>query len=69
MTHWIRSVSFIALVVSGICILLAHPRMYWGETGTVGMRSLFDLPLPFVLDLGIRGPGRSVHFLAAWPVH
>jgi thiosulfate reductase cytochrome b subunit len=66
MTHWIHAISFIALVVSGICILLAHPRMYWGETGTVGMRSLFDLPLPFVLDLGIRGPGRSVHFLAAW---
>lgn len=65
-THWIHAISFIALVVSGICILLAHPRMYWGETGTVGMRSLFDLPLPFVLDLGLRGPGRSVHFLAAW---
>ncbi len=65
-THWISAVSFIALVLSGIAILLAYPRMHWGETGTVGMPSLFDLPLPFVLDLGIRGPGRYLHFLAAW---
>ena len=40
--------------------------MHGGETGTVGTPSLFDLPLPFVLDLGLRGPGRYVHFLAAW---
>src|SRR5208283_5462043 len=65
-THWINTVSFFALVVSGIAILLAYPRMHWGETGTLGTPSLFDLPLPFVLDLGIRGPGRYLHFLAAW---
>jgi thiosulfate reductase cytochrome b subunit len=65
-THWIHAASFIALIGSGICILLAYPRMHWGETGTVETPSLFDLPLPFVLDLGIRGPGRYVHFLAAW---
>src|SRR5260370_16663480 len=40
--------------------------MHGGETGTVGNPSLFDLPLQFVLDLGLRGPGRYVHFLAAW---
>ena len=40
--------------------------MHGGETGTVGTPSLFDLPLPFVLDLGLRGPGRYGHFLAAW---
>src|SRR5947208_8981742 len=45
-THWIHAVSFIALVVSGIGILLSHPRFYWGETGGVGGPSLFDLPLP-----------------------
>jgi thiosulfate reductase cytochrome b subunit len=66
LTHWIHAASFIALVISGVCILLAYPRMHWGETGTFGTPSLFDLPLPFVLDLGIRGPGRYVHFLAAW---
>ncbi len=65
-THWIQAVSFIALVVSGIAILLAHPRLYWGETGAVGTPSLIDLPLPFVLKLQIRGPGRYLHFLSAW---
>ncbi len=54
------------LLVSGIAILLAHPRLYWGNTGAVGGPSLIDLPLPFVLDVPIRGPGRYLHFLAAW---
>src|SRR5450631_20089 len=58
--------SFICLLISGIAILLAHPRLYWGETGAVGTPSLIDLPLPFVLELQIRGPGRYLHFLAAW---
>ena len=64
-THWISTGSVIALVVSGAAILLAHPRLYWGETGTVGVPSLVDLPLPFVLT-GQTGWGRSLHFLAAW---
>jgi thiosulfate reductase cytochrome b subunit len=63
-THWINSFSFFALVVSGIAILIAHPRLYWGETGAVGMPSLFDLPIPFML--GHSGWGRYLHFLAAW---
>ncbi len=65
-THWITALSFLGLFVSGIAILLAHPRLYWGETGAVGTPSLIDLPLPFVLDVPIRGPGRYLHFLAAW---
>jgi thiosulfate reductase cytochrome b subunit len=65
-THWIHTLSFLALVLSGIAILLAHPRLYWGETGAVGTPSLIDLPLPFVLDVPIRGPGRYLHFLSAW---
>jgi thiosulfate reductase cytochrome b subunit len=56
----------VVLLLSGIAILLAHPRLYWGETGAVGGPSLIDLPLPFVLDVPIRGPGRYLHFLAAW---
>ncbi len=64
-THWINLVSFVALVVSGVAILLAHPRFYWGETGSVGTPSLLDLPLPFVLT-GQTGWGRSLHFLSAW---
>lgn len=64
-THWINTLSFLALLVSGMAILLAHPRFYWGETGVVGGPSLFDLPLPFVLT-GQSGWGRYLHFLAAW---
>src|SRR6186997_2068584 len=65
-THWVSALSFVVLVLSGIAILLAHPRLYWGETGSLGGPSLLDLPLPFVLDVPIRGPGRYLHFLAAW---
>lgn len=63
-THWINALSFIGLLVSGIAILLAHPRLYWGETGSVGVPALVDLPLPFVF--GYSGWGRSLHLLAAW---
>jgi thiosulfate reductase cytochrome b subunit len=65
-THWITTLSFFALALSGITILLAQPRLYWGETGARGGPSLIDLPLPFVLDVPMRGPGRYVHFLFAW---
>ena len=65
-THWIQTICFVVLLLSGVAILLAHPRLYWGETGYVGGPSLIDLPLPFVLDIPIRGPGRYLHFLAAW---
>jgi thiosulfate reductase cytochrome b subunit len=64
-THWITAFSFLGLLVSGIAILLAHPRLYWGETGAVGTPSLIDLPLPFMLT-GQSGWGRSLHFLTAW---
>ena len=64
-THWITAVSFIALLWSGVAILLAHPRLYWGETGALGTPSLIDLPLPFVLT-GQSGWGRYLHFLSAW---
>src|SRR6187399_806293 len=63
-THWLTAASFIALAVSGIAILLAHPRLYWGETGAVGTPALIELPIPFLL--GESGWGRYLHFLAAW---
>ena len=34
-THWINMLSFFGLLVSGFAILLAHPHLYWGETGAV----------------------------------
>src|SRR6478672_6622674 len=66
-THWITALSFFGLLISGMAILLAHPRLYWGETGAVGTPSLIDLPLPFVLT-GQSGWGRYLHFVSAWMV-
>lgn len=63
-THWVNAIGTLALIVSGVAILFAHPRLYWGETGAVGGPSLIDLPLPFVF--GHSGWGRYLHFLAAW---
>jgi thiosulfate reductase cytochrome b subunit len=64
-THWTTALSFVGLVISGVAILLAHPRLYWGETGAVGTPSLLDLPLAFMLT-GQSGWGRYLHFLSAW---
>src|SRR5229473_4780605 len=64
-THWLNTISFVALVVSGFAILLAHPRFYWGEAGGMGTPSILDLPLPFMKG-GPSGWGRNLHFLSAW---
>src|SRR4051794_36630830 len=45
-THWITTACFLALLVSGTEIVISHPRFYWGETGNVMKRWLFDLPIP-----------------------
>src|SRR5215831_14120418 len=63
-THWIHTVAFIGLLVSGVAILIAHPRLYWGETGAFGSPALIELPLPH--DEYQSGWGRSLHFLSAW---
>jgi thiosulfate reductase cytochrome b subunit len=63
-THWITALSFLGLLYSGIAILIAHPRLYWGDTGAVGTPSLIDLPIPFMI--GHSGWGRYLHFLSAW---
>lgn len=65
LTHWTTVGSFAALLISGVAILLAHPRLYWGETGALGTASLVDLPLPMILT-GQSGWGRYLHFLSAW---
>lgn len=64
LAHWLIALGVLALIVSGIAILFAHPRLYWGETGGVGTPALIDLPIPFLL--GHSGWGRYLHFLAAW---
>jgi len=63
-THWINFLSFLALAVSGVAILIAHPRFYWGESGYFDTPAAFELPLPVNLDQ--TGWGRDLHFLGAW---
>ena len=63
-THWVTALSVAGLLVSGVAILIAHPRLYWGETGSLETPSLIDLPL--TLTLGHSGWGRYLHFLSAW---
>ena len=66
-THWINAAVFVALTLSGIAILTAHPRFYWGETGFFDTPAAFELPFDAILDpLYIRAQGRNVHFLTAW---
>ncbi|MCW5981409.1 MAG: cytochrome b/b6 domain-containing protein [Bryobacteraceae bacterium] len=75
-THWITTLCVFALLVSGIQIVLSHPRFYWGEVGNVLTTPLFTLPVPssraavptgygYVLS-DQNGWSRSLHFQAAW---
>ncbi len=77
-THWITTLCFLALLISGVEILISHPRFYWGETGSVLTPPLFKLPIPasrrsvptgygYVLP-DQNGWSRSLHFQAAWAV-
>lgn len=56
--------SALGLLATGIGILVSHPRLYWGETGGVGMDSLVDLPIPFVIGPSVWN--RPIHFFFAW---
>ena len=64
-THWLTTLSFLGLLISGVAILLAHPRFYWGETGALGGPYVCAFPLPYMTG-GPSGWGRSLHFLSAW---
>lgn len=44
-SHWIITISFLALAFSGFVILMCHPRLYWGEVGNDLTPALFELPI------------------------
>jgi thiosulfate reductase cytochrome b subunit len=77
-THWITTICFLALLVSGVELVISHPRFYWGEDGNSLTPSLFDIRIPasrsyvktgynFVLP-DQNGWSRSLHFQTAWIV-
>ena len=75
-THWITALCFIALLVSGMEIVISHPRFYWGETGNVLTKAWFQIPIPSSRHLVASGYGyvlpdqngwsRYLHFQSAW---
>lgn len=75
-THWITALCFLALLVSGIEIVISHPRFYWGETGNSLTPVLFKIPIPSSRGTVPTGYGyvmpdqngwsRYLHFEAAW---
>src|SRR5947209_11427971 len=75
-THWLTVIAFFALLVTGVEILISHPRFYWGETGNVLSPPLFHLPTPSSRSTVPTGYGyvlpdqngwsRYLHFQAAW---
>ena len=77
-THWLTVLAVASLLLSGVQLVLSHPRFYWGESGNVNVAPLFSLPVPssrgtvptgydYVLA-DQNGWSRSLHFQAAWLV-
>lgn len=75
-THWIITLSFLALLLTGCEIIVSHPRFYWGETGNILTKPLFKIPIPASRNLVPTGYGyvmpdqngwsRALHFQSAW---
>jgi thiosulfate reductase cytochrome b subunit len=75
-THWLTTIAFLALLVTGLELVVSHPRFYWGETGNVNTAPLFRIPIPASRHLVPTGYGyvlpdqngwsRYLHFQSAW---
>jgi thiosulfate reductase cytochrome b subunit len=75
-THWTIAIAFLALLLSGLELVISHPRFYWGEVGNDNTATLFKVPVPasrklvpsgynFVMP-DQNGWSRYLHFQAAW---
>src|SRR5215469_3312395 len=75
-THWLTTITFLALLLTGGEIVFSHPRFYWGETGNVNMHPWLNLHVPSSRNTVPTGYGyvlpdqngwsRYLHFQAAW---
>ena len=75
-THWLTVVAFVTLLITGMEIVISHPRFYWGEIGNVNTKPAFMLPIPASRDTvptaykyvmpDQNGWSRYLHFEAAW---
>src|SRR5499427_10574208 len=75
-THWLTTIAFLALLVTGLEIVVSHPRFYWGEVGNVNTQPWLKIPIPssrnmvptgypYVLP-DQNGWSRYLHFQSAW---
>jgi thiosulfate reductase cytochrome b subunit len=75
-THWLITFASLALLLTGLEILVSHPRFYWGEVGNVNTPTLFKIPVPASRNMVPTGYGyvlpdqngwsRALHFQSAW---
>ena len=75
-THWLITFAFLALLVTGLELVVSHPRFYWGETGNINTPTLFKIPIPSSRETVPTGYGyvlpdengwsRYLHFQSAW---
>ena len=75
-THWIVTLAFLALLVTGAELVISHPRFYWGEVGNVNTTPLFSFHIPSSRETVPTGYGyvlpdqngwsRYLHFQSAW---
>jgi thiosulfate reductase cytochrome b subunit len=68
--HWINAITVVVMLMSGLMILNAHPRLYWGEFGANFDPAWLELPhfpgwstIPSFYDLA---GARRWHLAFAW---
>ncbi len=74
--HWCNAAALLILMMSGLMIFNAHPRLYWGQAGTYGDPAWFEMAgsgkepafpswatLPSEYSLSI---ARNWHFAFGW---
>lgn len=68
--HWVNAITVIVMLMSGLMILNAHPRLYWGEYGANFDPAWLELPripgwatIPSTYDLA---GARRWHLAFAW---
>ena len=70
-THWINAVALILLLMSGLQIFNAHPKLYWGHSSYSGAAPVFELTDGFPSWATIPSNrwlamGRRWHLFFAW---
>ena len=67
--HWLNVLCIAILVMSGLQIFNAHPRLYWGETGNEGDPAIFEIYAEEQLEgppIGWTKIGTSTYDTTGW---